>query len=280
MLMGDGPATGPSRFSDIGLGKAVFDESQDLECRMIPSQLNGADGGIDRQRRNIWHSGNRLAVHAGRTFVAISIRWVCVLYAGTYGQTPFPDKSVLNQVMRHATEPPKPLDGFSLARVKCRDGLQHVMNWMLAKDPAATLCDAVEGGAGDEPLVEERPRTPCRTGCLAGLSEVLEHGTTRRAADGTGDRQAVSSLGRLQTAGKKPRIENASAAQSDRRSPLWCEHRRRTRANHIAGTGERRNRTANRVVFFEFDRRDALMASIGGLLVVAAIIAGWEFRRH
>src|SRR5207302_8579301 len=42
-------------------------------------------------------------------------------------------KSVLNQVMRPATGPPRALADF-LPEVP--DGLQNVMNWMLAKDPA------------------------------------------------------------------------------------------------------------------------------------------------
>ena len=40
---------------------------------------------------------------------------------------------MLNQMMRHATEPPRPLTDF-LPEVP--DGLQNVLNWMLAKDPA------------------------------------------------------------------------------------------------------------------------------------------------
>ncbi len=45
---------------------------------------------------------------------------------------PFPDTNIISQMIRHATEPPRPLKEFSPA---VPDGLQQIVNWMLAKDP-------------------------------------------------------------------------------------------------------------------------------------------------
>jgi serine/threonine protein kinase len=57
----------------------------------------------------------------------------CVLYHTLTGQPPFPESNVVTQMIRHATEPPKPLKELNPA---IPDGLQQIVNWMLAKDPA------------------------------------------------------------------------------------------------------------------------------------------------
>jgi len=49
------------------------------------------------------------------------------------GQPPFPDTNLLSQMIRHATEPARPLNELNPA---VPDGLQQIVNWMLAKDPA------------------------------------------------------------------------------------------------------------------------------------------------
>jgi serine/threonine protein kinase len=56
----------------------------------------------------------------------------CVLFHLVAGQTPFPDSNIISQMIRHATEQPKPLKEFNPA---VPDGLQQILNWMLAKDP-------------------------------------------------------------------------------------------------------------------------------------------------
>jgi serine/threonine protein kinase len=56
----------------------------------------------------------------------------CVLYHALAGQPPFPDTNIISQMIRHATEPPKPLKELNPA---VPDGLQQIVNWMLAKDP-------------------------------------------------------------------------------------------------------------------------------------------------
>jgi eukaryotic-like serine/threonine-protein kinase len=113
---------------DIGLGKAVFDE--DGTPRTNGSQLT-SDG-------MLLGTPDYLAPEQARSAKTADIRadiysLGCVLYHSLTGQPPFPDKSVLNQIMRHATEPPRALAEFS---PEVPDGLQNVLNWMLAKDPA------------------------------------------------------------------------------------------------------------------------------------------------
>jgi serine/threonine protein kinase len=113
---------------DIGLGKAVFAEDGAAGSESSPLTSDGVLLGTPEY----------LAPEQARSAKSADIRadiysLGCVLYHCLTGQPPFPDKSVLNQIMRHATEPPRALADF-LPEVP--DGLQNVMNWMLAKDPA------------------------------------------------------------------------------------------------------------------------------------------------
>jgi serine/threonine protein kinase len=56
----------------------------------------------------------------------------CTLYHLLTGQPPFPDKNILNQMIRHATETPKPLQDFVPT---IPEGLSQILNWMMAKTP-------------------------------------------------------------------------------------------------------------------------------------------------
>src|SRR5205085_4214092 len=56
----------------------------------------------------------------------------CIFYHLLAGHPPFPDTNIISQMIRHATETPRPLKELNPA---VPDGLQQVVNWMLAKDP-------------------------------------------------------------------------------------------------------------------------------------------------
>ncbi len=56
-----------------------------------------------------------------------------VLYHLIAGQSPFPDSNIISQMIRHASEEPRPLKAFNPA---VPDGLQQIVSWMMAKDPA------------------------------------------------------------------------------------------------------------------------------------------------
>ena len=57
----------------------------------------------------------------------------CVLYHALTGQVPFPDKNMVNKMIGHATQTPKRLAEL---RPDLPDGLQAILDWMMAKDPA------------------------------------------------------------------------------------------------------------------------------------------------
>lgn len=112
---------------DIGLGRELFDENATVDNKN--PELTGE--GV------LLGTPDYLAPEQARDPRTIDVRadiysLGCVLYHALAGQPPFPDKNLLNQMVRHATEPAKPLKDFNPA---VSDGLQQVVNWMMAKKP-------------------------------------------------------------------------------------------------------------------------------------------------
>jgi serine/threonine protein kinase len=113
---------------DIGLGRALFEEA-------------GSPGGESFQLTNedaLLGTPAYLAPEQARNAHAADIRadiysLGCVLYEALTGQTPFPESNHLRQLIRHATEPPRPLKELNRA---LPDELQDIINHLLAKDPA------------------------------------------------------------------------------------------------------------------------------------------------
>jgi hypothetical protein len=56
----------------------------------------------------------------------------CVLYHLLAGQPPFPDSNIISQMIRHASETPRPLKELTPA---VPDGLQQIVSCMMAKEP-------------------------------------------------------------------------------------------------------------------------------------------------
>src|SRR5437870_13500795 len=106
---------------DIGLGRAMFDDS-DMSDNM---ELTGE--GV------LLGTPDYLAPEQARDPRTIDIRadiysLGCVLYHTLTGQTPFPDKNILNQMIRHATEKPKPIAQFVPT---IPEGVQQIVDWMM-----------------------------------------------------------------------------------------------------------------------------------------------------
>jgi serine/threonine protein kinase len=111
---------------DIGLGREMFEEGGQPPP---DSELTGE--GV------LLGTPDYLAPEQARDPRSIDIRadiysLGCVLYHTLTGQPPFPDKNLMSQIVRHATEAPEPLKEFNPA---IPDGLQQIVNWMLAKKP-------------------------------------------------------------------------------------------------------------------------------------------------
>lgn len=141
---------------DIGLGRTMFDETAGEENLTSEGTLLGTP--------------DYMSPEQARDPRAIDIRadiysLGCVLYHLLAGQPPFPDTNIISQMIRHATETPKPLKSFHSA---VTDGLQQIVSWMMAKDAAqryptperAAQALQVFLVAGNEPLAapEADPR--------------------------------------------------------------------------------------------------------------------------
>jgi hypothetical protein len=113
---------------DIGLGRQLFEEG---------GQAAAADLELTGQGVLIG-TPDYMAPEQARDPRAIDIRadiysLGCVLYHCLTGQPPFPEANILNKMVRHATETPRPMRELNPS---VPDGLQQIINWMLAKDPA------------------------------------------------------------------------------------------------------------------------------------------------
>ncbi len=109
---------------DIGLGRTMFDETGGDENLTTEGVLLGTpDYMSPEQARDPRTIDIRSDIYS----------LGCVLYHLLSGQPPFPDTNIISQMIRHATETPKPLKAFNPV---VPDGLQQIVNWMMAKDPA------------------------------------------------------------------------------------------------------------------------------------------------
>jgi serine/threonine protein kinase len=112
---------------DIGLGRALFDESVSPDAAERQLTTDGV----------LLGTPDYLAPEQARNAHSVDIRadiysLGCVLYNCLAGQPPFPDANVLTQMIRHLTETPRPLPEFNAA---VPDGLAQIVGWMMAKNP-------------------------------------------------------------------------------------------------------------------------------------------------
>jgi serine/threonine protein kinase len=151
MLAGGTPATtrkAAVKVMDIGLGKALFDEREPaggrLELTNEGSLLGTPDYMAPEQARNVQFADIRADVYA----------LGCTLYHALAGQVPFREASVVRLLMRHATEPPKPLHELITA---VPEGLQQVVETMMAKDPAMRYPTPEQAARALQPFLVVRP---------------------------------------------------------------------------------------------------------------------------
>jgi len=127
MLVGSTPEStlhATVKILDIGLGRTLFEETT--------GEANLTSEGV------LLGTPDYMSPEQARDPRTIDIRsdiysLGCVLYHLLTGQPPFPDTNIINQMLRHAGETPKPLKAFNPA---VPDGLQQIVNWMMAKDAA------------------------------------------------------------------------------------------------------------------------------------------------
>jgi serine/threonine protein kinase len=131
-LMLAGPVGGATTFAatvkllDIGLGRVLFEEGAGSDPGLTTEGvlLGTPDYMSPEQARDPRSADIRSDVYS----------LGCVLYHMLAGRPPFPDTNLLSQMIRHASEPARPLREFNPA---VPDGLQQIVNWTMAKDPGA-----------------------------------------------------------------------------------------------------------------------------------------------
>ncbi len=111
---------------DLGLGRMLFDpRSRDAQDELTGegSLLGTPDYLAPEQARDPRRADIRADVYS----------LGCTLYKALTGAPPFPDTSLLRQLLRHGTEQPRPLRESSPA---LPEPLESIVATMLAKDPA------------------------------------------------------------------------------------------------------------------------------------------------
>jgi serine/threonine protein kinase len=111
---------------DIGLGRVLFEEDG----------AHASDPGLTSEGV-LLGTPDYMAPEQARDPRAADIRsdlysLGCVLYHTLAGRPPFPDTNLISQMIRHASEPARPLRDFNAV---VPDGVQQIVNRMLAKDP-------------------------------------------------------------------------------------------------------------------------------------------------
>ena len=193
----------------------------------------------------------------------------CVLYHCLAGQPPFPDANVINQMLRHASEPPRPLREFNPA---VPDGLQQIVNWMLAKEPA------------------QRYPTPERA--AQALQVFLAAGAEAAGVPGT-DPRLKSYLSWLETSEQaRQATEPALPSAAPEAPPAGRKHKKRRTEVQVAPPVEPAGFDVELVPYeqlpqprprarrlTELDRRDFLMLGAGGGAALFAVVFGWLLAR-
>ncbi len=261
---------------DIGLGKSLFDDNANAS-EEDPSKLT-TDG-------MLLGSPEYLAPEQARKASGVDIRSDiysvgCVLFHMLTGQPPFKDKSILNQIMRHATEPPRPLSDL-ISPVP--DGLQNVLNMLLAKDVAQRFQSPDKAAQALQLLIRNLPNAQAPAPNAEYLKWLREGGSAEAAAlppsAAAPAAQAVPAavaVGKLESPGRKQ--------DAGRKAPSAAAAAPVAVANFdvelvdVSPPMIQRDDDEPRGLF-ELDRRDAIMLGFGAGFALSAILGGYGLSR-
>jgi serine/threonine protein kinase len=121
----EGPLRGNLKILDIGLGRPLMDDGPPGDQTALTSEgivLGTPDYMAPEQARDPRLADIRSDIYS----------LGCVLYHALAGRPPFADANLLNLMIRHATEEPRPLTELN---PEVSEGLQLVVRQMMAKDP-------------------------------------------------------------------------------------------------------------------------------------------------
>lgn len=226
---------------DIGLGRALFDESEPVGNLIEMTRAGTLLGAPEYMAPEQARDAHRVDIRGDIYSLG------CVLYHGLTGQSPFPDKNPVRQVMRHATEIPRPLREFDQT---IPDVLQQIVDGMTAKDPA------------------QRYATPDRA---ARALRVFLHSEGQSPRPLQAEERSPAYLKWLEAQTDEPTlpvdaIRPVPAAVPPRPAPVEAEAPRAPAPVPAARLGEES---------FSINRRDGLMIAFGAAGVLLAQGAGY-----
>jgi len=150
---------------DIGLGRELFDEdtsgTQDMQLTSEGALLGTPDYLAPEQARDARTADIRADIYS----------MGCVLYRLIAGQTPFPDKNVMSQMVRHATEVAAPLTKFTPS---VNPALVLVVKRLMEKDPARRPSTPAEAAELLRPHLPTKARQAEKIRVLPAFQEWLE----------------------------------------------------------------------------------------------------------
>jgi eukaryotic-like serine/threonine-protein kinase len=129
MLVGgqsDSTAGSTVKILDLGMGRALFEDGEGapgFDLTQPGEMLGSSDCMSPEQARDAHNIDIRSDIYA----------LGCVFYHTLAGEPPFADVSPVRQLLRHATEEPRPITQHN---PEVPGGIEQVLSWMLAKDPA------------------------------------------------------------------------------------------------------------------------------------------------
>jgi serine/threonine protein kinase len=285
---------------DIGLGRALFDESGP-EAPKEPDQLTAA--GI------MMGTPDYLPPEQARDAHTADIRadiysLGCVLYHCLAGQPPFPDTNLLNQMIRHATETPRPLRELNAA---VPDGLQQIVNWMMAKEPgqryqtpdraAQALQVFLAAGATPPAAVEAEPKLRSYLTWLETSDPGAEQSVAAKSGEMAATATASDPNGGITETPLKP---SPVSSREGRAKHAKSRHRHHSKKSRLpAGARPDLSKTPEPAPSWDVElvpalplletalsvrglvltRRDLLMLAIGGGSVTAAGLIGMALAR-
>jgi serine/threonine protein kinase len=115
---------------DISLARAEFDQGERPDGEQLQLTHEGVMLG-----NAAYLAPEQAANPHGADIRADIYSLGCILYHCLTGQPPFADANALRQIIRHATEKPKPLRECGLES-GVPEGLQQVLDWMMHRDPS------------------------------------------------------------------------------------------------------------------------------------------------